>query len=712
MQTFHSDLQFRDALQSPAEEVTRLRDSLNDLRGIMALPALWMGGGPPRIVQTSLDALFGIADDLEERVAQRTHELVIANEALGESERESRLIVDSIPGFIAAFTPGGEVEFVNRPTLEYFGKTLEELKRWGTGGETHPDDLPRVVEVFTRSIVSGDPFDFEVRARRFDGVYRWFQSRGFPLRDTNGHIVRWYNLLIDIDERKRAEEALAASERHLKLTIDTIPALAWSARIDGSAEFFSQHYLDFIGLSAEQATGWGWTAAVHPEDVSGLAATWKRITASETPGEAEARLRRYDGDYRWFLFRTNPLRDETGTIVNWYGVNTDIEDRKRAEAALRRAHDSFAEAQRLSKTGSFITDLVGDDHTWSEEAYRIFEFDPATKVSVQRVRDIIHPDDLPSFDSVIARGMSGANVNFAFRIVTSRGAVKYVRGVAHVIEQIEGRPMFVGALQDVTESMVAEEALNRARSDLAHVARVTTLSTLTASIAHEVNQPLSGIITNAGTCLRMLDANPPNVEGARETARRSIRDGNRASDVITRLRALFSKKEFSLESVDLNEATREVITLSRSDLQRNRVVLQSELADDLPNLTGDRVQLQQVILNLLRNASDAMVDVHDRPRQLLVKTEQMDGDRVRLTVRDAGIGVDPQVVDKLFDAFYTTKRDGMGIGLSVSRAIIERHHGRLWAERNDGPGATFAFSVPRDKENVSDAAPVMRRAKR
>lgn len=268
--------------------------------------------------------------------------------------------------------------------------------------------------------------------------------------------------------------------------------------------------------------------------------------------------------------------------------------------------------------------------------------------------------------------------------------------------------MFVGALQDVTESMVAEEALNRARSDLAHVARVTTLSTLTASIAHEVNQPLSGIITNAGTCLRMLDANPPNVEGARETARRTIRDGNRASDVITRLRALFSKKEFSLESVDLNEATREVITLSRSELQRNRVVLESELADDLPNLTGDRVQLQQVILNLLRNASDAMVDVHDRPRQLLVKTEQMDGDRVRLTVRDAGIGVDPQVVDKLFDAFYTTKRDGMGIGLSVSRSIIERHHGRLWAERNDGPGTTFAFLVPRNPGNVTDAAPGMR----
>src|SRR5262249_36763012 len=317
---------------------------------------------------------------------------------------------------------------------------------------------------------------------------------------------------------------------------------------------------------------------------------------------------------------------------------------------------------------------------------RIFEFDPETKVSVQRVRDVIHPDDLPTFESVIARGMTGENVTFAFRVVTARAAVKHVRGVAHVIEKVEGRPMFVGALQDVTESVVAEEALNRARSELAHVARVTTVSALTASIAHEVNQPLSGIITNAGTCLRMLAADPPDIDGARETAKRTIRDGNRASDVVTRLRALFSRKEVTLESLDLNEATREVIALSSSDLQRNGVVLQSDFADDLPTVTGDRVQLQQVILNLLRNASDAMVGVDDRPRQLLVRTERENGDRVRLTVRDDGVGFDPQTSEKLFDAFYTTKSGGMGIGLSVSRSIIERHHGRLWAERNDGPG--------------------------
>jgi C4-dicarboxylate-specific signal transduction histidine kinase len=254
--------------------------------------------------------------------------------------------------------------------------------------------------------------------------------------------------------------------------------------------------------------------------------------------------------------------------------------------------------------------------------------------------------------------------------------------------------LYIGAAQDVTESRLSEETLGKVRSELAHVARVTSLGALTASIAHEVSQPLSGIITNACTCLRMLAADPPNVDGARETARRTIRDGNRASEVVTRLRALFSKKETTIESVDLNEATREVVALSLCELQRNRVILRTELASDLPVVTGDRVQLQQVILNLLRNASDAMSAVEDRPRQLLIRTERDEGGRVRLTVQDAGVGLAPQAMDRIFEAFYTTKNEGMGMGLSVSRSIIERHHGRLCAAPNDGPGATFSFSIP------------------
>lgn len=262
----------------------------------------------------------------------------------------------------------------------------------------------------------------------------------------------------------------------------------------------------------------------------------------------------------------------------------------------------------------------------------------------------------------------------------------------------DGHKIFTGFIRDISEKKLAETALAKARSELANLARITSLGELTASIAHEVNQPLSGIITNASTCLRMLNGDPPNIDGARETARRTIRDGNRASDVITRLRTLFSRKEVNLELIDLNEATREVIALSLSELQRNQVVVGHELADELPSVQGDRIQLQQVILNLFRNASDAMSTVDDRPRQLSIATAS-DSEHVRLTVKDTGVGFDSKVVDRLFESFYTTKQDGMGIGLSVSRSIIEAHRGHLWAALNDGPGSTFGFSIPCDHQS-------------
>jgi C4-dicarboxylate-specific signal transduction histidine kinase len=242
--------------------------------------------------------------------------------------------------------------------------------------------------------------------------------------------------------------------------------------------------------------------------------------------------------------------------------------------------------------------------------------------------------------------------------------------------------------------------------EIAMLTQVMSLGVLTASIAHEVNQPLSGIVTNASTCLRMLAADPPNLAGAREAARRAIRDGNRASEVIARLRALFGKKRAVTESVDLNETAREVIALLLNELQKNRVTLRLELDAGLPLVQGDSVQLQQVILNLVRNASDAMSTINDRPRQLAIRTERYQN-RVRLSVEDVGIGFDPQAASGLFEAFYTTKDDGMGIGLSISRSIIERHHGRLWATLNDGPGATFSFAIPctsaeGDADNVFD----------
>jgi C4-dicarboxylate-specific signal transduction histidine kinase len=258
----------------------------------------------------------------------------------------------------------------------------------------------------------------------------------------------------------------------------------------------------------------------------------------------------------------------------------------------------------------------------------------------------------------------------------------------------DGGIEFIGAIQDITERRLSQIALDESRSELARMARLTTLGALTASIAHELNQPLAGIVTNASTCVRMLSGDPPNIQGALETARRSIRDGNRASDVITGLRSLFAKRSSSAEFVDLNDATREVIALSLGELQKGRVLLQTELAEGLPPVLGNRVQLQQVILNLLVNGAEAMNDVADRPRRLLIQTGRAEDNCVRLSVQDSGIGIRCEDVERLFEAFYTTKNGGMGIGLSISRFIIDSHCGRLWASPNEGPGANFAFSIP------------------
>jgi C4-dicarboxylate-specific signal transduction histidine kinase len=378
-------------------------------------------------------------------------------------------------------------------------------------------------------------------------------------------------------------------------------------------------------------------------------------------------------------------------------LEREIRERKRAEDSLRRSEAFLAEAQRLSMTGSFSWRVATDELTWSEQLYRIYEIAIGTPVTDALIRTRVHPADVSLIErmrTVNRAQAAGSCFEWHYRLQMPDKRIKYMHALAHATRDQDGQLEYIAAVRDVTRRRLADELLDNARSELARVARAMSFGALTASIAHEVNQPLSGIITNASTCMRMLDADPPDVAGARETARRTIRDGNRAAEVISRLRSLFAKKDTPAEVVDLNEATREVIELSLNELQRNRVVVRMELSDEAPLATGDRVQLQQVILNLVRNASDAMSGVDDRPRQLVVKTEPQEGGHVRLTVQDTGVGLDTTSADRLFDMFYTTKSGGMGIGLPVSRSIIESHHGRLWAAPNDGPGASFSFSIP------------------
>jgi PAS domain S-box-containing protein len=383
-------------------------------------------------------------------------------------------------------------------------------------------------------------------------------------------------------------------------------------------------------------------------------------------------------------------------------------ERAQHALALKRTHAYLAQAQRLSVAGSFCWRVATDEFVWSEQLYHIFGFNQAERVTLELMASRVHPEDVPLFNDAMERARNTpGDFEYEHRLLMPDGSVKYLYLAVHAIFDQYNQLEYIGAVQDVTQRRLSEEALSKARSELAHVARMMGLGALTASIAHEVNQPLSGIVTNASTCLRMLATNPPNVDIARETARRTLRDANRASEVVTRLRALFARKAPTTETVALNDATREVIALSLSGLQRRRVILQPILAEDLPPVMGDRVQLQQVILNLLLNAADAMSGIEDRPRQLLVRTEREAGNRVRLSVQDSGIGLGAETA-QLFEPFYTTKSEGMGIGLSVSRFIIESHRGDLTARQNEGPGATFSFSIPCEPPSPTAAVRQMR----
>ncbi len=317
----------------------------------------------------------------------------------------------------------------------------------------------------------------------------------------------------------------------------------------------------------------------------------------------------------------------------------------------------------------------------------------------RRTKDLITPDDLQEEVESFMYRMAQTGEVFAVETVRTHKNGKRVPVSVICVPMSSKDSGNIGYLiyRDISETKRLQEEQRRYHEiqlELAHANRFAALGQLSAAIAHELNQPLTGIMTNGATCLRMLTSDHPDLDDAREAVRRTMRDGNRASDVVARLRALFNKKEPAPESVDLNEATREVIGLSLSEIQNSRVILRTELADDLPFVTADRVQLQQVVLNLLRNALDAMNTVEDRPRDLVIRTECQEGECVLLSVKDAGVGFDARALDKLFEPFYSTKNDGMGVGLSVSRSIIENHRGRLWAALNDGPGATFQFSVP------------------
>ncbi|PYV71887.1 MAG: hypothetical protein DMG97_14875 [Acidobacteria bacterium] len=674
-------------------------------------------------LERSTRDLLDTNEALEREIAERK----TAKEALQVRELSLRLLVDSIPAPVAVMAPSGEVETVNKPNLEYFGKTLEDLRKWGTSDAVHPDDLPHAIEIWIEAIQTGQPYDVKQRLRRFDGVYRWFGVHGFPLRDPDGRILNWCVLLTDIDDRERAEQAL-------RVVVETATDAVVSADESGAIQFANPATTRVFGYDPAELIGKPLTVLMpefmrklHENGFRRYLATGQRHINWQ--GTEFTGLRKNGQEFQLEVsfgeLTTNGRRVFTGFI-------RDITERKQAEQAFRllvvgtaatTGSDFFQSlvqhmAQALRARYAFVTTCDDQKHArtlafWKGDGFgEDFDFDiadtPCEKVlhgEVCRYRQGLQ--GLFPLDKVLADWQAESYLGVPMldrsnRVIGHLAILddKPMEADSRAIDLLK---IFASRAAAELNRQKAEDELQaalqereRMREELAHLAhlnRVSTMGELTASLAHEIKQPITAAVTDAQACLRWLDRDQPAVVKAREAASRLIGDAKRASDIISRIGSLFKKDIVHRELVDVNDVIQEMIMLLRSEAARYSIAIDCQLSDGLPKITADRIQLQQVLMNLMINGIEAMKDLGSSGA-LSIRSQE-DGNRhVMVSVHDNGTGLPPERVDQIFNAFFTTKPQGTGLGLAISRSIVESHGGRLWATCDNRPGATFHFTLP------------------
>ena len=627
-----------------------------------------------------------------------------AEEAARRSEKELRDAIETIPAIAFTNLPDGSNTFANQRWREYTGLSAEETvgSRWQSA--LHPADLEQHVDKWRAAVTNGQPFENEARYRRgTDGEYRWFLVRGVPLRDEGGKIVRWYGTLTDIEDRKRAEQALRRSEYYLAEAQRLTHTGSW-ARDPRRVVYWSEENCRIWGFDPQLSPPDLETLVqrVHPDDLDTVRRQTDEATLEGRDYDIQFRIVLPDGTVKHLHGIGHPVVDASGKLVEVLGTHVDVTEHKRAEEALRRSEAYLAEAQRLTHTGSWAYKAGGAAGYWSEENFRIWGFDPQQGApDLEVVEQRMHPEDRDRAREHGAKAVRQRE-DFAveFRIVLPDGKIKHIHALGHPVLTASGDLVeVVGTHVDVTEQKRAEQERDRMRqleAELVHINRVTTMGELTASLAHEVNQPIAAAMTNANTCVRWLAGDNPNIEEAREAAKRIVKDANRAGEIVSRTRLLFKKSAQQQETVDLNEVINDIIVLLRSEAAGHSVSVRTELAEECPRVIGDRVQLQQVLMNLMINSIDAMKGI-EGSRELTLRLQRDNADQLLVSVIDTGAGL-PAESEKIFNAFFTTKPQGTGMGLAISRSIIESHGGRLWATSNSGRGAIFYFTLPTETE--------------
>jgi PAS domain S-box-containing protein len=609
-------------------------------------------------------------------------------------EAQLQVTLNVIPAYTWYASPSGALTFINARFANYVGLPKDHPLRFGidTGAEwdshmplLHPAaDHEEIRRVWSNCLRSGCAGEVSLRVRNAEGGYHWFLSRAEPLRASDGSLLYWIGVNLDIDDAKRAEQE---RETLLQSVIDRIPALAVCALPDGSLEFVNQAWRDYTDLQLKDLTGRGWQSVLHPDDLTRFVEEWDGARAAGKPFRNEARIRRGDGQYRWFSIGKVPLRDRTERIVRWLGTAYDIEERKQAEFYL-------AEGQRLAHMGSWAFNPAGF-HYWSPELFQIFGLDVNGKApTIDEYLALIHPEDRNFVVQAIQKvSANPREFDFTKRIVRPDGKIRHVRCVGSPVTHGDTFEGFVGTTIDVTEQEQLEQERERLRqleADLAHIDRVSMMGEMAASLAHEIKQPIAAAITSAITCIRWLGHEPPNLDRARAAANRVEKDSIRAADIIDRLRSLYKKGPPQRELVDMNGIMKEMLTLLRGEAIKYSIAMRAEPAVELPKIMADRVQMQQVFMNLMLNAIEAM---EDGGGELTLKSQLQNG-HLLFSVTDTGTGLPTEKVDQIFSAFFTTKPQGSGMGLAISRSIIESHGGRLWATVNSGQGAIFHFTLP------------------